>query len=1092
MTQMKRLCRCSAILLTLWVVFGTRVVAQTSTAQISGTITDSSGAVVPQAKVTISNEETGVKRKLQTNDGGNYTVPMLPPGRYTVGAENQGLARVQRTGLVLNVGDVSRIDLTLPVGETQQTVTVAGAAETLNTENSEISQVISENQVVDLPLNGRQWQQLIFLGAGSYSEVASPQTRVNSVGNLGINGARTDANQYLIDGMTNRDVAFGAPIINPSIDALAEFKEETSTYSAQYGGASNQINLHYKSGTNELHGSAFEFLRNEALDDRGYFDGAVKAKLRQNQFGYSLGGPIIIPKLYNGKNKTFFFANYEGQRNSSSAYAYLWLIPTDMRKGQFSTPIVDPQTLAPFPNQTIPASRISQFASAFFPFMLQPNLTNSTLGNYFGSGTSGYNADQQNYKFDENIGTKDSMFFRYTTSPFFLNNGGFSPLGTLANVNQEANSNGWQVSETHTFSPTIVNLATFGYAAGYYNLAATNITRAQFDSFGVKGSFADATPEFPGVTLTNTFYSGFGVNPNFPQIDEQQNYDFSDGISISRGAHTFKLGISYRTWVYRNGKGANDGLWTFDNTVTNDTIANFLLGLVRNVSEWPQPTPLVSSASQIAFSFRQHSIMPYFEDEWKVTKRLTVNVGLRYDFTTMPREAQGRYVWQDLTVPGGGLCNADKHAMGLGYGNNLLHYCGRDTPGPAPKMVFAPRLGIAYQLNPKTVVRTGYGIFFEPNSIDDTVNAAGVYPFSQISQYTGVGNNLLSTAATYPALTKVAPPTPAQLGFVIAFPAWQAAYTQQWSLTIDREIGRGTKLELAYTGSKGTHLNSRIFLNEPTYYDPANPTSFKSREPYQNFDSFWGFSDGLNSSYNAGTVKIERHVSDMVLLASYTWEKSMDDRSGRYGDVADTVDWGAPMDSRDIRRDWAQSGFDYGHRFVASFVYDLPVGKSKRFLSNLPTIPNHILGGWQINGIATLQRGQPLSVTADDLQSMNYSGGGQRANVTGSPLPAGFKQGITEWFSTAAFSQPAVGTFGNSGRDIIRRPGVSNLDASLFKNIPIWERVKLQLRVEGFNALNHTQFGLPNTYVNGGPSFGQIGGLGVSARILQVAGKVIW
>ncbi len=1093
MTQMKRSCCCLAVLLTLGVVFGTRVVAQTSTAQISGTITDASGAVVPQAKVTVTNEETGVKRELQTNDVGSYMVPMLPPGRYTVGAEKQGLARVERKGLVMNVGDLSRIDLALPVGGTQQTVTVEGSAETLNTENSEISQVISENQVVDLPLNGRQWEQLIFLGAGSFLEVGSPQVRANSIGNLGINGARTDANEYLIDGMTNRDVAFGAPIINPSIDALAEFKEETTTYSAEYGGASNQINLHYKSGTNELHGTAFEFLRNEALDDRGYFDGPTKAILRQNQFGYSLGGPIIIPKLYNGKNKTFFFANYEGLRNSSSGYGYLWLIPTAERQGQFSTPINDPLTGAPFPSNTIPTARISQFAQAYFPFMLQPNLTGSALGNYFGSGTSGRTSDQQNYKFDENIGTKDSMFFRYTTAPYPVNNGGFDPLGTTDNITQEANSNGWQVSETHTFSPTIVNLATFGYAAGYYDMSAHNITRAQFNSFGINGSFADATPETPDITLTDTFYSGFGVNPNFPQIDEQQNHDFSDGVSITRGAHTFKLGASYRWWAYRNGKGANDGLWTFDNTNTGDTIANFLLGQVRNVSEWPQPTPLVSSASQISFTFREYSIMPYFEDEWKVNKRLTLNIGLRYDFTSMPREAQGRYVWQDYTSPGGGLCTADKYAMGLGYSNSLEHYCGTDTPGPAPKIVFAPRLGIAYQLNPKTVVRTGYGIFFEPNSIDDTVNAAGVYPFSQISQYSAVGTNLLSTAAVYPTITTTAPPTPAQLGFLIVFPRWQPAYTQQWSLTIDRELGSGTKLELTYNGSKGTHLNSRVFLNEPTTpYDPANPTSYQSRVPYPNFDSFWGFSDGLNSSYNAGTIKIERHVSDMVLLASYTWDKSMDDRSGRYGDLGDTVDWGAPLDSRDIRRDWAQSGFDYGQRFVASFVYNLPFGKGKRFFSNMPTIANYIAGGWQLNGIYTLQGGQPLSVTADDLQSQLDAGSGQRANVTGSPYPAGFKQSMGEWFNTAAFSQPAIGVFGNSGRDILKRPGIDNLDASLFKNIPIWERAKLQLRVEGFNALNHTQWGIPSTYVNAGPTFGTIGSIGVSARILQVAAKVIW
>ncbi|MDR3738576.1 MAG: carboxypeptidase regulatory-like domain-containing protein [Terracidiphilus sp.] len=1074
--------------------------SQSSSAQLSGTVSDATGAIVTGASVKLTNVGTGVSNDAVTNASGVYTFSFVAPGAYSLVVSANGFSTAKETGINLQVADVRAINVTLAVGGISTTVTTTANIQLINTLNSEVSQTIDTKQVEDIPLNGRNFQQLITLGDGAYSTSggASSQYRPQ-MGNsdIGMAGGRYNSVNYMIDGMGNRDVMVGSPVLFPSVEALQEFKEQTGTYSAQFGGSAQQVNINFKTGTNTLHGSGYDFLRNEALDAHNYFDlaGSSKPKLRRNQFGYSLGGPIYIPKLYDGRNRTFFFANYEGLRQKEDDGGYVVVPDPTILAGQFSSTIIDPTTNQPFPDNKIPDGRISAFAKAYNKFWLTPNVT-STNGNYYGVASAPVTSDQQNYRFDENLSSKNQLYFRYSWSEYNGTTGGNVGTGTTAQSIYHAGVRSYSGGWTTTISDSLVNQARFGYLSTVNDQVAHTIPEDAWKALGITGGYTDITAfELPSVSFRVSGIYG-GTDINFPTIDHTNFWDASDAVILTKGRHTLSTGFSWRNWTRQTGKGANLGNIVFNGGTTGDEFADYLLGLPYTIT-LPQPTPLSQSASQIAFKFPQFQFGPYVEDQWKVNSRLSVTAGIRYDFFSISREAEGRWSWLDPTVSGGGLCVGYSKWSSLGINSNLEHRCGdTTTPNGAPRKNFAPRVSFAWQPKEggRTVIRSGFGMFFDTPEENDDVNMANVYPFYQNGEYTtdpGVSQVDLSKAL--PTVTTLSPVTPDQLGFVFGAAKKLASYSSQWSLAIERDLGHGTIATASYLGSHSVHLPSRYIENQSTYYDPEHPSSAAARNPYPNFGYLFSQTYAPDAKYEAGTIKVRHQSNGLDVLSSFTWSRVMDEISAAFGVGNASSDggggWAGISDAYDPHRDYARGSIDINKRFVASFSYDLPFGRGKQHLSQVNRAVDAALGGWKVAGVVTAQDGLPYSIFASDTNGliMTYN---QRADLVHSPYPSGFKRSAHEWFDTTAFAQPAPGIYGTSRRDILLSPYHQDWDLSLFKNFPVQDRLNLQFRAEAFNAFNHVRLGTPDTNVNSS-IFGVINGAS-DGRIMQVAGKFVW
>ena len=1084
------------------------MLAQNATATITGTVSDRGGALIPDAAVTVVDTLTSIQHKTRTSQSGAYTVTLLPIGVYEVSAEKQGFKIAKQGNVKLSIADVARVDLTLDVGAQSETVTVSAANVAINTETAEAGTTISDTLVADLPLNGREFQSLLLLDGTAYETQGNAVAGFRGAENLpdggvlGFGGSRSTSTAFLVDGLNNRDTGWGTPILIPSIDALQEMKTQTKTYSAEYGGSANQVQMHFKSGTNSLHGTAYEFVRNNDFDAKGFNETSVP-RLDQNQFGYSLGGPVIIPKIYHGRNRTFFFANYEGLRvKTASAPQYMWVPTSDQWAGKVNHEIIDPYTQKPFPEietgvWQVPADRISTFAKAYQPFVLAPNIT-SASGNRVESISAPTTANQQNYKIDQNIGAKNSVFFRYSKSDVTNTLAGANGTGDSSENFALGDSTAYQISYNRIFTDHLVNQMTYGHVYGDFNTTAPLITSAQLQTFGIQGGYPDQpTPEMPQASFSGASggLASFGTEANWPQIDFSYYWNGADYLTYNRGNHTISAGFSDLNWAHSYGKGANLGEWGFSGEYSGDAFADFLLGnpggITINV-----PTPLAPTAASAVFVFPQYTWATYVQDQWKASRRLTVNAGLRYEFYRIAREEQNRYDWFNFNEPGGGECTANQAAAQDVDGNTgLLQYCGAQQ-NPSPKKSFAPRLGIAYlpfKNRETTVVRIGYGIFFDTNDEADTVNASGNYPFKGGQGLLGTAKtNILSTTQQIAPITTLRPLQASDLGFVLfAAAKVKRPYGQQWSLGIETSPLKNTSVEVGYEASTTTDENTRYDLNQPLQYDPNNPTPISARRPYPAFGDVFIQDFGVSSNYNAGVVKVRHTTHSLVLMAAYTFSKSLDVRSATYGASSGEVSgWAGPEDARNFRKDYGPSDFDLKSRLIVSLVHNLPIGRGEKFLSTINRPADAILGGWQVNGIVTLQSGFPFCVAAVDVNGLTGVFG-ERANIVGNPHPSGFKKSAAEWFDTKAFAQPTPGFVGNSGRNILRAPGSENVDLSLVKNLKLYEHAKFQFRAESFNAFNHTNLGYPDFGIGDGTAFGTISGA-AAGRIIQLGGKIVF
>jgi hypothetical protein len=1171
---------------------------------ILGTVKDNSGAVVAKAGVDVTNVATNVTKHTETTSSGDFTVPYLAPGTYRVTVQSAGFQKSVVDNIGLVVGQEARADVTMKPGAVSESVQVEASAVALDTDSSAVSQLVSEKQVDELPLNGRNFLNLLFIGAGAVQTVGEQGQMRQGAGNaISINGGRPESNNYTLDGLTNTDQALATPAVILSQDAIQEFKVASENYAAEYGYSANQVNIISKSGTNELHGTAFLFDRSSAFDaytPTPFQTTPSKPALRQNQFGFVAGGPVYIPKLYDGRNKTFWLANYEGWR-IGNGYVQNGIVPTPAELGgDFSAtglpafdlttgspcqvaltnpgtalPCMpgDPQTGQGFTGNMVPTTSFSHLAqvaiaAGVFPAPTPACVSNSQacgggINNYQLQRTLPNNTNQQTYKLDQNLGRYGSVFFRYTKSDFSNENPqNLSPTFSI-NIFTE-NSTSWMFSHTIPLGRSIVNNFRFGYLHATAIQGAPAASSSEISSLGVTGVFT-ALPTyargFPTIGFEGTLLGTFGSPGNNPTTSDIPTWEFADSMTMVRGKHTIGFGFDYRRFVQKRNLStnflggysyANNNVLTNSNTVagvqqcptnlcgTGNEVADFLLGYYNGANTF-QPGPF--SSPSIAGNLNQYHFMyfaPYVQDDWKVNSRLTVNLGLRWDYRNVPYEQSNKMFWiDDQNLPGaagftgGGLCYGDKALSANGVlpaGQTFYRYCGRRNPADGSKTPFAPRFGFAWRPfgGDKTVVRGGYGIFWDSFLSREIDDSGDLFPFVERTSL----NPNAQSAAVAPKLTdqlfpsQTGPVTAAalqsQFVAVIISDHPRNPYVQQYTVSVQRELARNTTLEVNYVGNRGLHLLDRVDLNTPsqligaqlstcqtafaglpgtqgTYF--ANQCPFFLRQPLPNFsipgplNSSWtGY-----SNYNAGNVKLEHRSSDLALLTVYTWAKSMDDKSAPAGIGAANA-FSGHMDDRIPSLDYGPSDFSVKHRFVNSVVYALPIGRGKSVLGNANRIANLAIGGWQVTAITTFQTGFPFSVLAPDPGA--YLSFNMRANQIGDPNLS--HKSINEWFNTAAFAQPAFGVYGSTRRNTLTQPGINNWDVGMGKTFQFTERVGFQFRVETFNTFNHTQYGIdPTAAASGGPGqssvdsniadpqFGRV----ISARpgrILQFGGKLIF
>jgi hypothetical protein len=958
-------------------------------------------------------------------------------------------------------------------------VEVKADAATVDTETSTIGQVISEKQVTELPLNGRNFLQLLFLGAGAVQTDGEQGSMRQGVGSaISIMGARPTSNNYLLDGTANVDTSLGTVAAVLSIDAIQEFKEQTSTYSAEYGFSSNQVNIISKSGTNEIHGSAFDFIRNEALDAKNFFDpkDAPKPKLDQKQPGFVVGGPIF-------KNKTFFLFNYEGVRIDRGASSFYNVPTPDQLAGHFTKTIIDPTTGQPFPNNTIPESRFSRLAQlAVAKFVPAPNST-ATQGNYQVVRTLPQDQDQFTIRVDHSLGRYGTVFGRFTKTTF--NNVSSATPNDLGDIAFVQDSTNWQISHTWVVQSNLVNNFRLGRVKATANQGASvpadPADVSALDLTGVFSGLTDAQRAYPRINFPNT-YTQLGGGTNVYTTSYQPMWDLSDTATWVKGNHTVNAGFNFRSWTL-NRDLANEflGAFNFSGDFTGDPIADMLLGYYSGAAVF-QPAGFSGGQTGNPREYNFKYFAPYIQDDWKVSSRFTLNAGLRWDYRSTPYETNNHMGWLDVTNPQGGMCIADQTLVtsGITGDGSFYRYCDRKNPKDPSLGNFGPRLGFAWRpfSDDRTVVRGGYGVFYDSAEGREIDGSADIYPYTSRGNYPqsiGQLTPLQTTDSLFPVFN-AGPVTPAANSFiaVIISEDPKDPYVQQWSLGAQRLVTSNTTFELNYVGSKGTNLLMRRNIAQAFPYTPDHP-SVEERKPFPNFGVYINSDWSGYSNYNALNAKLEHRARSALVTLAYTWAKSTDSKSAAAGIGASNFNgWQGFLNNHDPKRDHGLSDFDVDHRIVGSFVYNLPFGKGEKFATDASPAKNALVGGWQVNGIYTWQRGFPITVTAQDLGGVLDTFGTNRANLVGDPNPSGFNRSIEQWFNTAAFAQPELGQFGSVGRNTLRAPNINNLDFALFKNFELPRSMKIQFRLESFNTFNHPQFNPPDANVSS-TRFGVIG-----------------
>lgn len=1129
------------------------VAAQTFTGSISGIVTDPSGAGISGTEVTVTDLERNTTLKSTSNESGFYLVSPVPPGKYRISAEKTGFRKFVVDKFPISTQQKASVDIVLQIGQISESVTVSGSAQLLEANTSTLSSVIENKKIIDLPMNGRNVFTLAALSPGVYGmSPASSSGGIGegfeSAGRFTVNGGRDSSNAVLLDGvpvtMNSNTANMNAVSGVPTIEGIEEFRIQTNAFSAEYGRSGGGVlTLVTKSGTNNFHGSLFEFLRNSKLDSNNYFANAAGRPLgsfKRNEFGGSLGGPIV-------KNKTFFFGAYEGRRQRSANNSFFSLPTDDQMAGDFSKTlgsngqmrvIYDPATTAPDPSRPgqflrspfsgnrIPQNRIDPVAQNTQKYYTaRPNVPGQPFTgqqNFFFQGVAPVNVDRGTMKVDHQLTDKQRMFVRYSifnnnnSQPTFWEGPGCPDGGCYSNAERQQN---WGLDYNYTLNPTTVLSIRYGFARSILD-RASNYLGFRPSTLGLPTSVEQGADilAFPQFGITEMTAPGLQHHWNFRSAN--QAHTLIGNLTKIMGNHSLKIGAEGRLNLINHMQAPWQMAFNFDTGMTQGPdprvataaggygYASFLLGAGSGGQVVNGIRPALSNKSYGLF----------LQDDWKISRKLTLNLGVRWDFETGLTERYNRFGVFDPSVR-----SPLSDQVGLQLSGGWLfpdNGLGRRTLRDIEWNNVAPRVGIAYQATSKTVIRTGYGIFFLAapfgaqhyptppfsattpwlNSLD------GITPYNYLSN--PFPNGVLSPEGSKNGLLAA----PGQ-GLSSPIPSEMVTpYNQQWNFTIQQDLGKNLLLEVAYAGNKGTKLPIGVQMDQlrpeqmnasgglldlvPNPFFGTVPVGVLSQPtvqrgqlltPYAQYPGV-GYSATTqgNTNYHALQAKLEKRFSSGTsFMVSYSFAKTMSDG----GDNA----WlsSGYRNNYCISCDRSLSPYDQTHRLVANFTYELPFGRGKKFGSQWNSILNGALGQWQINGIGTINSGLPLQVTAQQNLSFSF-GGGQRPDSTGINARLD-NPTVGQWFDTKQFTQAAPYTFGNLGRmhPSLRTDRVENFDLSIFKNFQIKESIKVQFRAESFNMANHPIFGTPNTTF-GDANFGRVTSQGNSPRQTQLALKILF
>ena len=1053
------------------------------TGTIVGTVVDPSEAVIPKSRVTVRNQGTNAIREVLTDDDGDFSVPLLSPGVYEVTAESTGFRRSVYSDVILHVDQTVRVDFELQIGQPSEQVVVTESVPLVQTDTSTLGQVIERKQVSELPLNERNFLTFALLVPGGQVPVQGSQNSTQG-GAISVNGAREQSNDFLLDGVDNNDLYINQYSVLPSVDAIQEFKVQSSDYSAEFGRSGGaQINVVLKSGTNQFHGSGFEFVRNRHMDARNFFDQpdctpesiegtcAPIPRLDRNQFGGTLGGPIQ-------KDKTFFFASYEGLRlrQATTREAIVPSQNVDLAEatGFFGLMqnlgfVQNPAGMAAL--SLIPAANVAV-----------PDLGDSNT--YVSSPVIQNTVNLLTLKLDRQAGSHNTFSGHY--SLFTENNfNPFDPVNAFTDlpgygataINRGQNAG---FTWTHVFNSHWINEARLGFN----RLRAADFQQDSGVNNGQQLGFPSTSSNpvdwgYPNVNMYG--FDGIGEPVNYPQDRHDNTYEFADNLAWNSGRHQFKFGTDVRRFQLNSYLDfISRGDWFFEGETAQglaQAMAQMLPSSVTNICPGgitncpPQvgalaqlmagvPDYVVTETGNTNNGLRTTGLGTYIQDDIRVLPRFTLNVGLRWEFNSPPVEIHNRFSVPDLSVSPA-ACNPEVSV----YPNCAFNQAGTDG---IPRAAygknlhdFAPRIGIAWRplKTERFVVRSAYGIFYDENILNLNILPRFNPPFVDIfaavnSTGSSVIQNILSQAGL---------PEP-QANFVS--PNFRDASMQDWNVDLQYEVQPNWMIDLAYVGTKGTHLPATRDMNE------ENP--FTQVTPYPEFNSILVVEPRANSIYNALQFRSEKRVRQgLAFLAAYTWSRSIDDDSAVF---SGSVGSGVPQDSYDFRADRGLSDFQVEQHFAFSYLYDLPFGSGRKWLSN-PGIFNHIFGSWQTAGIATMQTGSPFTINMPSTQAgttITSFGVPYRPDLVGDPNKAGpvaANPGCSapdqihtpnSWFNPCAFASPQNPLLGTEGRNILIGPGLNNLDFSMLKEIPFrHEGRRLEIRFEFFNLFNIPHFDIP-------------------------------
>ncbi len=1028
--------------------------AQNPSASVVGRVVDATGAVIPGVIIKVTNLDTTQTQQTASNEVGDYTVPYLSPGRYSLEAQAEGFRLYRRAEFTLAVDQQLRLDVQLEVGAPTESVTVTDAPPALNTESGARGEVTTNQEITDMPLAGRNFGDLAYLTGG-----VLPKNE-DADGAYAVNGARADNVGFLVDGMNNTQRRNTGAMVNPPLESVREFKMITSGFSAEYGRyAGGVLSVVTKSGANRFTGALYEFLRNDLADARGFFE-LQKSKLRRHQFGATLSGPVWIPRLYRGRDRTFFLFSWESLRQRAGATQRGIVPRPEMLEGDFSAAVDalgrpltlnDPLARAPFPGNRIPAARLDPVSRKLAAYYPKPNLP-ITANNYIAQADSTSDWNNFSVKVDHSAGLRD----RLTFSVFWRPSLSFNPFTRSPIPVFGATTDSFEllsgVRHIRTWTPRLFTELSVSFSRKTYNWGWPVTGRDWSAEVGFTGGTKNPVAMgLPQVEATGYIILGHAYD--LPKIWAYNNYQYSGAVTWVRGRHNLKAGGDVLRYQYFSRQyGDTRGRLTFLGRFTGEPMADFMLG-------WAQ-----STRRQLDAAGPYHLITNYagfLQDDWKLTSTVTLNLGLRYELMKPPREKFGAWsmflpsLAKVVAAGRGTLPDFEARIRQAGLAEQVVMAAQAGLP---PTIVrtdytdFGPRFGFAWRPlgNTRSVVRGGYGIFYGSSSLYRLDEFSDTFPFSINESYSASSSNplLLTLSNPFPEARR-------KIGGVTTTSGQEEApasqYLQAWNLTLEREFAGGTVFELAYAGSKGTHLPRRFDVNQPFRTPELRLPDGSFPRPYPAFQTINFFLAGSNSIYHSGALSLRRRLSKgFFLRAAYTYSKSLDESSNTGGTMP--ANFPAAQDARNLRAERGRSDFDVGHSFVAGFIWQ------PRLRRNL------LLRNWQIAGTGRAYTGQPFTVKVANY-SLDLGEAVRPDRIAKGTLP---DPSVDAWFDRSAFPPVPRGSyrFGSSGRNILDAPGALLFDASLSRRFRLDEGRSLQLRWEAFNLPNRTNLGMPETRVD--------------------------